>query len=419
MYLVAIHVPIFLDGDRPLIATDWLRSLRLLRDSFSGRFGPITVVAPSLSTSHPSAEQKLEAPAPDEDIVLEPSFDFSGRCRDFWLRDRKQWIADVDRLLPNAQVVHAGLDDVFRPVSYSGHARAVAANKPTVFVQDVDISLRARQLATTPVAAIKANLYALHYERLARKGVQAADLSLLKGRSIMRRFASTARNPHTFHDTSYLSSEIVPADVVERRHARPADSPFRLVYCGRIARAKGVFESVDIIARARRLGRDIRFDMIGDGEDRAAIEKIISEQNLDSYIRCLGPQAYGPELIRKLAEWDALLFTPPGEETPRMIFDGFAAGLPLVAFAIEYVVERADEDAAACLLPNDNPQQAAQLINDLAADREKIAKLTRAAHQAAHKHAADVWYQRRAQWTIEAVEKRIGAAKTTVKLSAA
>ena len=48
MYLVPIHVPIFVRGSELLLSTDWRRSLLLLRDSFNGRYGRLRVVAPSI-----------------------------------------------------------------------------------------------------------------------------------------------------------------------------------------------------------------------------------------------------------------------------------------------------------------------------------------------------------------------------------
>src|SRR5256885_9741694 len=113
-------------------------------------------------------------------------------------------------------------------------------------------------------------------------------------------------------------------------------------------------------------------------------------------VRLAGTAPYGPELLRRLATFDALLFPPTAEDTPRMIFDGYAAGLPLVGDAIPYVCERADEEHATLLLPADAGEAAARLAA-LAADRRPLADLTRAAHRAGEYHAADAWYKRRAE----------------------
>ena len=90
MYLVPIQVPIYLDGERPLLTTEWHRSLILLRDSFQGRFGPVALIAPSLPTSQATTEQTLvEVPPTTDGLILKPSFDKRCRAREFWLRQRR------------------------------------------------------------------------------------------------------------------------------------------------------------------------------------------------------------------------------------------------------------------------------------------------------------------------------------------
>jgi glycosyltransferase involved in cell wall biosynthesis len=107
-------------------------------------------------------------------------------------------------------------------------------------------------------------------------------------------------------------------------------------------------------------------------------------------------------LIADLAGYDALFFTPTAEDTPRMIFDGYAAGLPLIGYGIDYVRERAQEDGAARAVPAGDAAAAAALLCQLDRDRESLAALALRAHEAARYHAADAWYRRRAEWTYEA-----------------
>jgi glycosyltransferase involved in cell wall biosynthesis len=103
-----------------------------------------------------------------------------------------------------------------------------------------------------------------------------------------------------------------------------------------------------------------------------------------------------------LGEYDALLFTPTAEDTPRMIFDGYAAGLPLLAYGIDYVREREAEDGAARSVPPRDPAALAALLCSLDRDRGQLVRLAKRAREAALYHAADAWYRRRAEWTYEA-----------------
>ncbi|MET0384548.1 MAG: glycosyltransferase, partial [Polyangiales bacterium] len=251
---------------------------------------------------------------------------------------------------------------------------------------------------------LKARAYSDLYERGMRFGVQRATLSLLKGRALHARYGRFAKNAKNFQDTSYLSREVVDLPRLERRleRLRTRKRPLRLVYCGRLEARKGLDESIDALMRARAAGAAVTFDIIGDGAERDALERQAANLGAGKAITFHGMRKYGPELLSDLAEYDAMFFTPIAEDTPRMIFDGYAAGLPLIGYAIEYVREREAEDGAARSVAARDPAAAADLLCALDRDREQLAKLARRAHDAALYHAADAWYRRRAEWTYEA-----------------
>jgi glycosyltransferase involved in cell wall biosynthesis len=412
VYLVAISVPTYVRRDAKFVTTDWYRSLVLLRDSFGGEFGRIHVLAPILTDEDGPAEQALERVEENrDDIALVPSFRLRTRCREYWLRHRRQWLAQLRPLVRRARVVHAGLCDVYRPIDLSAILEAHRQRKPCVFVQDTDIVAQVRQLAVgqSLLQRARALVYAHVYERLARHGASLASLSLLKGSAVMARYAPYARQPREFHDSSYLSAEMPPEALVAARleELLSAHRPLQLVYCGRLVARKGIAHSLRILETARKQGAAVSLDIIGDGPDWDVIVQEVQTLRLGQSVRLLGPDRYGPELLRRLAGYDALLFTPLAEDTPRMIFDGYAAGLPLVGYDIGYVRERAAADGAAVLLPAGNIAASAQVVAGLARDRARLAQLVVKARVAGRYHAADNWYHRRAEWTREAVAREM------------
>ena len=409
MYLVPIHVPIFVEGERTLLASDWLRSLRLLRDSLPGEFGPLKLIAPTLPSSDTSAGQRLEeASFASEGFHIVPSFDLRISAKAYWLKHRRRWIADLEREMAGAQVVHAGYDDVYRPIAYEGLVLAWRRGVTSVFVQDTDISLQMRQLAHGPKQRLHARVYGAIYDRACSRAVAKSDLSLLKGALLMEKFGRVARNPKEFHDTSFARADIVGERALETRlESLRADRPLRLVYCGRFEARKGLDHGVAIVRRALELGARVTFDLIGDGSERPALERIAADPKLRSVVRFLGSRPYGSALLSELAGYDALFFTPTAEDTPRMIFDGYASGLPLLAYDIDYVQERDREEHATVLLRRGDVEHAAGTLAQLDRDRSRLVGLTRAARAAAEHHSAESWYERRARWTLEAHTGRL------------
>jgi glycosyltransferase involved in cell wall biosynthesis len=223
----------------------------------------------------------------------------------------------------------------------------------------------------------------------------------------MGRYARYARNAHEFHDTSYLTSEMAPESDIERRISTLSTEqrPLRLVYCGRLVPRKGVGRAVDLVARARARGADVTFEVIGNGPEEPALREQIAAAGVGDGVKLAGSAPYGPSLLRRLSTFDALLFTPTAEDTPRMIFDGYAAGLPLIADGIPYVREREAEEGATLVLAGD-PAAAAEQLVSLSKERGALVDLTRAAVKAGRYHSADAWYRRRAEWTHEAVARK-------------
>jgi glycosyltransferase involved in cell wall biosynthesis len=408
VFLLPIIVPIYVDGERRLVTTEWKRSLDLLRDSLPESLLPIVVLAPWLPASAADRAQRLEPVDRVADgIELDAAIPMPARARHYWLRERARWRVRVAERIAGATVVQAGLDDLRRPLMFDALKLAFIASKPTVFVQDTDVVVQMRELASARSASarLKTHLYGSAHERGIRWCVARASLSLLKGRGLMRRYAPYAQNPKEFHDTNYTTAEIVSlATVLTRTVSLATERPVRLVYCGRLVARKGVDRSIQLLHAARARGAPLELDVIGDGEERAALEALVARLDLFGRVRFLGSVAYGPALIRQLASYDALLFTPTAEDTPRMIFDGYAAGLPLIGSDIDYVVERAHSEEAAIVLPRADRELCIDRLVRLATDRSALSTLACAAHAAAEHHAADQWYARRAAWVLEAIE---------------
>jgi glycosyltransferase involved in cell wall biosynthesis len=409
VYLIPITVPIYCDGDRRLIATDWFRALELLRDSLEGRFGHLCVAAPWLPLA--ASEQVAREPHVEHDgIELMPLFDRRVRLRGYWMGVHRQVVSMVRARLDQVRVVHGTVEQSLSPYCYASFMHAVARGVPGVFVQDQDVVAVTRELYRHDgwKKRAMAELYAWAHEHQCRRAIAAAGVSFLKGRTTMQRYRECSANIHQIDDTSYLSSEVVDRQFIEQRLASllNTERSLRFGFCGRLIDIKGVDRSLRIVHRARAAGARVALDIIGGGPQESELRALAARLGLGEEAVCfVGAMDYGPKLLQRLARCDALLFNPRMEETPRMIFDGYASGLPLVAGGIEYVRERVDNDAAGIVLPRDDDEAAARRIADLDRDRSSLVPLTHAALRAAVHHAADTWYARRAQWTHEMVAR--------------
>ena len=408
MYVLAIHVPVYKEDTKYFITTEWKRSLVLLRDSFRGYFGQFSIIAPYIEIIQGKEEQNLEQVDDLENIFFTPSFPHSCRARHYWFHYRKKWINDVNNALEKAQIFHGGLADLYRPMNFDALNQAFKLKIPSVFARDTDELLKHKQMVELGLSrnTLKSYVYYFLYKKAIIYCISRSNLSLLKGRTLYNRYSSSSANCKIFHDTSYLLKEIVPNQLrLDRLKTLHENRPLRFVYCGRFEERKGLTHSLQILHEAKSYGCHIELDLIGDGEQAGELKKLVSTLGLQQSVHFLGKINYNADIFYKLAEYDALFFTPLAEDTPRMIFDGYAAGLPIIGYDIEYLKERADEERTVMLCPLGDIDTSARLLKHLDKNRNWLHEASDNAFKAAQIHAADIWYKKRAEWTIEMYEK--------------
>ena len=112
--------------------------------------------------------------------------------------------------------------------------------------------------------------------------------------------------------------------------ARRADGPLRLVFMGRLVAWKAVDVTLAALAAARARGTEATLDILGDGPERARLERLSEELGLGGAVRHLGfrPQADCAEVLRAA---DALILNPVYECGGAVVLEAMSLGLPVIA----------------------------------------------------------------------------------------
>ncbi len=372
-----------------------------------GSHGHIVVAAPELSADWAWPEQKsVPINAKQEDIKFVGLCPANLRAMRFWQQARKVYRQCIE-LANQAEIVHAGMSDLFRPVSQFGWLAAIQTNTPFVFVEDTDSATQIRQLAAGR-NKVRTSLYCSLYDKVMKYAVCQADLSLLKGKQLHDRFQTFAKNAKLFHNTSYEVRWVIPDDQLREKTDRiTTTKDLRCVYLGRLIVRKGVEDALRFIFELRQLGCDASLDIIGGGTERGSLEKLSISLGLGNDVTFRGIMPYGEALLKELRQYDVQLQTPRAEDTPRSVFDGFAAGLPLVAYDIDYLADLIDTQHCGVKAPIGQVKTLASAVMALCEDRPRLISMMTAAAAAGRKHAADYWYKKRATWLEEALLHRL------------
>jgi glycosyltransferase involved in cell wall biosynthesis len=405
MYLIVTHIPVYLQGRRYYADVSWQRSLALARDWLARPFGDFTLLSPSLPLSAVNpAVMKLVPIGENDGIRVVPSFDLRCRARQFWVHQRQQWVADVRKELAKAKVLHVSASDVFRPLAFLAHAAGVRSDVTTVLVgPDMDPH------ATLP-PNLKGKLACAAFDLFMHRAMRHSDLVLLKEGLVFDRYAKGATNVKAFCHSLHRDADVIGEGQLEQRLASLGrDRPLKAAYAGRFVARKGLSDAIAAVAAARRLGVPVEYHLFGSGPVEGALRRKAADLGVADAVHFHGFVEYGPQFIARLAEFDLLLFMPTEEDTPRMLYDAMAAGLPLVGSNIPFLRHRVQADQIGVLVDIHDSTAAAAHLQHFHAEPLHLAQLARAARAAGHRHTIERWYGRRSEWTLGAFARHSAA----------
>jgi glycosyltransferase involved in cell wall biosynthesis len=402
LYLLAIHIPVYVDGNRTFTDINWQRDLLLARDWLAPPFGQLTLLCPSLPLAAADGRSDHLVPVGGEDGVrVVPSFDLRCRIRHFWSNQRRQWMTDVRRELKSARIVHCSAVDVFRPLWYLALMAAVKSHVPTVLVgPDMDPHL-------TEARNLEGRLVCAAFDQLMKRAARRADLVLLKEGAVYDRYARYSSNAHSFCHSFYRSEDVIDQLRLEARlQSLRSGRPLKAVYAGRFVARKGMADAINAVGCARKNGVLVEYHLFGSGPEEASMRRQAADLGLLDLVHFHGYVEYGAEFIRRLSDYDLLLFLPTEEDTPRMLYDAMAAGLPLVGSRIPFLEHRMATEKSGLLVDVGDSRQAGNELCRLNVDRNLLSHLSQAARAAGQRHSVDHWYRRRAEWTQQGCIQR-------------
>lgn len=149
-------------------------------------------------------------------------------------------------------------------------------------------------------------------------------------------------------------------DVPETLTTTPAD-PNLLVFVGRLTALKGVFPLVEAMKTVKK---EVRLVLIGDGDARPELEKIIQQNKLQDRIQLTG--SLDSKGVYDWIERSSALILPSYHETQGIVLmEANALGKPVIATAVGGVPEVVKNRKNGLLLGNHEPATIAWGINYL------------------------------------------------------
>ena len=143
-----------------------------------------------------------------------------------------------------------------------------------------------------------------------------------------------------------------------------------LLFVGRLRIRKGVDVLLEAFAGLAGDHPEGRLAIVGDGEQRRALEALASELRLEERVELLGRQS--PEQVRRLmATARALVVPSVYEGMPLVILEAMNRELPIVASAVSGIPEVVVEGETGWLVPTEAVSPLADALREVLADADE------------------------------------------------
>ena len=310
-YFLTVAVPIRVDKNGSSW-TDrlWAKDLALHLDYIDH----LTVACPRL----------YEAPN-ESDVSLQTApFD---RIR-FVLLDQPRNHLDAIRLLPRTlrtlwqaidkhQIVHTGFG--FWPISEGIMATPIARIKHRLLITNIESS---SWRISTANPRFHERIRSAVLETLHRACVRSADVRLFTSKAYLKEFLPNNQSSAYVTPATWIDENVIVEEAALCESNLAKEGPVRLLFAGRLTEEKGTKIFLEA-ARLVKSGTNLRFSVIGEGPLKDSCQ---AQPGIDVH----DTVPYGPRFFKLLQGYDAVVVPSLSDEQPRIIYDAFSQGIPVL-----------------------------------------------------------------------------------------
>jgi glycosyltransferase involved in cell wall biosynthesis len=317
-------------------------------------------------------------------------------CRVVTVDRGRPFVVRYPLLTLRAAELARGADLVYASATYAAAASASAAARRPLVVK----------LVSDP-AFERARRYGLFTGSL--EGFQGAGgtglVALKRARTLALRRASTIVVPSEYLARLARGWALDEARIRVVPNPAPAEVPTAradvdtaaFVFAGRLTAQK----SLDVALQAVAAVPEARLLVVGDGPERARLERLAGDLQLDGRVEFTGARPRG-DVLQALSSAAAALLASSWENLPHAAVEALAVGTPVVATAVGGVPEVVRDGENGLLVPPGSPEALAAAMARLVGDHELREGLAARARASVAHLSADRIYEQVEQLLAEA-----------------
>lgn len=165
-------------------------------------------------------------------------------------------------------------------------------------------------------------------------------------------------------DVAYMG---IDPESFQARAFRPSPAPFEMMCVGRLAPVKAQHILIEVVAELRKQGRSVLLHLAGGGPDRASLERVAAQLDVQDSIRFHG-WVQQSDLDALYGRVDAFVLASFAEGLPGVLMEAMAMEIPCISTWITGVPELIRDGVDGLLTPPSDPAAMAQAVARLMDD---------------------------------------------------
>ncbi len=178
-----------------------------------------------------------------------------------------------------------------------------------------------------------------------------------------------------------VPNAIDPAGLADQTRSYNTNRPLKLVYVGRLVRAKGLFEVIEALMELKRAGREFELSIAGGGPDQCELMAASESAGLNGRVHFLG-SVRGEKKRRLWLDSDLFVFpTYHREGLPYSLLEAMAAGCVPIATPVAGIPDVMQDREHGLFVPVKDAGALANAVAALDDDRASLIRMAEAARR--------------------------------------
>lgn len=245
------------------------------------------------------------------------------------LRQLPQTATRLWQALKRADIVHSSI--VSWPIPEAWVLLPLLAMRPRFHL--IVVESAPWRLLPGACASHAQRLRARIWEFMARHCLHRCNLAIYTQDDYRRSLHTGAPELAHVIPASWIDKSTIctPAQVMQSWDEKTGSVTLRLLFAGRLTRAKGVEVLLDSVLELAGSGQAVELVILGDGELRLACEAAAARIAPGSAIRMLGSLPYDDSFFAQIRKAQAVVVPSLSDEQPRIVYDAWSQGVPVIA----------------------------------------------------------------------------------------